>query len=193
MANFFHRIAAYFIDAVIVTVILGFITAGIANDTSELQNRVNELQLSMTTEEEITEEFVDEYAKLLYDIEKSNVLVTSLTISVYIAYFIIFQYMFNGQTLGKKILKIMVVNKDDSKASIWQFILRYLFIMNIFSGILHILLLYVFRYREYLMSYVVTMLFDTTFIFISVLFVLYRKDKRGLHDMMAQTKVIKEV
>ena len=105
----------------------------------------------------------------------------------------IFQYMNQGQTLGKKLFKIKVVEKESKKApTILSGFIRSLFILNIASGILNILFIYILNSKTYYIGYGITYIIETLFIIVTIFFVLYREDGRGLHDIMAKTTVIKE-
>ena len=192
MASFLERVGAYFIDAIIISFILTMINMGIPSD-SELTARMTELETKIMSNEVDREVIMEEYQNLVYDSQKSMVLSSSIGVAVYIVYFVVFQTMYNGQTFGKKLLKLKVVSLDDSSASMSQMFLRYLFIANIFSGVLNVVLLYVMSKHGYMVTYLLLEFFEFIFIITSLLFVLYRKDKRGAHDLMANTKVIKEV
>ena len=65
-------------------------------------------------------------------------------------------------------------------------------INSIFSGTLGIILLYILNKDNYYMGYSLISSIEMLFIFISALFILYRKDKLGLHDIIAKTEVIEE-
>lgn len=192
MASFLERVGAYFIDAIIISLILTMINMGIPTD-SELTARMTELETQIMSNEVDREVVMEEYQNLVYDSQKSMVLSSSIGVAIYIVYFVVFQTMYNGQTFGKKLLKLKVVSLDDTNASMSQMLLRYLFTASIFSGVLNIVLLYVMSKHAYMVTYLLLEVFEFIFIITSLLFVLYRKDKRGAHDLMANTKVIKEV
>ncbi len=194
MASFFDRVLAYLIDILLIGVFIFVINQGLPEtDNSELDQKMNEMVNQLMNEEITEDEFVGEYKVLLYNSQKKNVLSTSINVALYIAYFIIFQFMLGGQTIGKKVLHLRVVTGEDGKVSIWQMILRSLFMFSIVSGILYVVLLNVLSMESYINAYLLISILDLLFLIVSLLFILYRKDKRGLHDLMANTKVIKEV
>ena len=47
-------------------------------------------------------------------------------------------------------------------------------------------------FNYYIISYSTVLMLEAIFTLTSMMFVLYRKDRRGLHDMMSNTIVIKE-
>lgn len=91
---------------------------------------------------------------------------------VYLWYFSYFPYKNNGQTLGKKWLKMRIANLDGNNLSLGHFVARDIvkngtvFIATIFFG-------------NYGMLWLVTYLIALT------------KDRRALHDIIARTQVIK--
>lgn len=191
-ASFFKRVAAYFIDAMIVSIIASIISMGFSS--SEYNKSVEECELlteKYVAQEITSDEYLEEYGKLIYDMQKSSVVVSIVTISATIAYFIVFQYLNKGQTIGKKLLKLKV-KENGNNPSLRAIIIRTVMVNNIFSGTLGIILLYILNKDNYYMGYSLISSIEMLFIFISALFILYRKDKLGLHDIIAKTEVIEE-
>ena len=73
-----------------------------------------------------------------------------------------------------------------------QIILRSLFIYNVISMILSILLVYIIPKNNYFVGVSLITIIESIFIIITTIMVVYRKDKRGLHDIIGKTKVISE-
>lgn len=193
MVTFFERLGAYFVDVLIISLLLGIIGYGLPNNTEDTSKEMSNLDEKFVNKEISTEEYLTEYYGLLYETQSSSKLVNGISLMLSIAYFVIFQVLYNGQTLGKKLFKIKVVDEDKKPVSFWAMLVRYMFIMNILSSVFGILLLFIASKKVYIISYLVLVVLDFLFLIVTTLFVLYRKDKRGLHDLMAKTMVIKEV
>ena len=192
-ATFFERLGAYFIDMLVVSFIFSIICLGLGNNTSNTEKEMRELDDKLMKEEIKMDEYYDEYSQLLYYYQKENVLQSGISVALTIAYNVVFQYMNKGQSIGKKILKIQVVDKKTKKPiSILKGLLRSFIILSILSGTLLIIFLYIFNSKNYIISYSTVLMLEAIFTLTSVMFVLYRKDRRGLHDMMSNTIVIKE-
>ena len=192
-ATFFERLGAYFIDMLVVSFIFSIICLGLGNNTSNTEKEMRELDDKLMKEEIKMDEYYDEYSQLLYDYQKENVLQSGISVALTIAYYVVFQYMNKGQSIGKKLLKLQVVDKDTKKPiSILKGLLRSFIILSILSGTLLIIFLYIFNSKNYIMSYSAILMLEAIFTLTSMMFVLYRKDRRGLHDMMSNTIVIKE-
>ena len=90
----------------------------------------------------------------------------------------------------KKILKLQIIKNDNSEIKIKDIIIRSIFIYNILSLFLTGCFIKILNMKIYNNMYSVLVFIETIFIIITIFFILYRKDKRGLHDLMANTKVI---
>lgn len=192
-ATFFNRLGAYLIDTIIISLIFSLICLGFGNNESSSEKLMAELDNQLVEGTITPEVYLDEYSEVLYDYQKENILQSGISVALTIAYFVIFQYMNKGQTIGKKILKIKVVDKDTKEPiSILKGLLRSFIVLSILSGTLCILFLYILNKNNYLISYTTLLFLEGIFTLITTILVLYRKDGRGLHDMIANTIVIKE-
>ena len=192
-ATFFERLSSYLIDTLIVSLIFSLICLGFGNYTSEAEKAMLELENKMLENSITMEEYLVEYKDILYDYQKENVLQSGISVALTIAYFVVFQYMNKGQTIGKKILNIRVVDKKSKKSiSILKGLLRSFIVFSVVSGTCCILFLYMFNRDTYVISYSALLSLEAIFTIVTMILVLYKKDGRGLHDMMANTIVIKE-
>jgi len=192
-ATFFERLGAYILDMIIVSVIFSLISLGFGNYTSKTEQQMLELDDKLLENTITPEEYLDEYQALLYDYQKENVLQSGISVALTVAYYVVFQYMNKGQTLGKKLLHIQVVDKNTQKPiSILKGLLRSCIVLSILSGTLGIILLYILNQNSYFTSYLILLMIELIFTLVTVVLVLYKKDGRGLHDLIANTIVIKE-
>lgn len=192
-ATFFERIGAYLIDAILIGVIASLICTTIPNNTEDLTKEMEELSEKMTQNEITAQEYFEGYKELIYKQQKSNVLENTVNVILTLGYFVVFQYMNKGQTIGKKLLKIKVVDKDTEKpTTVLKGLLRSIFTLSIVSATLNILFIFIFNKDSYIIGYLITTMIELLFVFITIIFIVYRKDRRGLHDIMANTKVIRE-
>ena len=192
-ATFFERVGAYLLDTIIVSFIFSLICLGLGNYTSSTEKLMQELDDKLLEEKITPEEYLEEYQILIYDYQKENVLQSGISVALTIAYYVVFQYMNKGQTIGKKLLKIRVVDKDTEKPiSILKGLLRSFIVLSILSGTLSILFLYMLNKDIYFSIYSILLVLEGIFSLITIMLVLYKKDRRGLHDIMTNTIVIKE-
>lgn len=196
-ATFIQRFLAYVIDMILIILIVNII--GSAFNQKQLKELDKELNDKLNTVESVeqfyddsSEELLNELADIQYRIDKASAPVTAVNIIISIGYFIIFQYMNNGQTLGKKLFKIKVQSEKKEKLSLMQITVRSLLINVIAFNFINVLAVAFLSKDLYLaVNSIVT--FGQWIIFIaSVLLILYNKDKNGVHDMLAKTKVVNE-
>lgn len=201
------RITAYLIDLLLVTFLVTFLIGN--SYTNPFYNNTNEAYKEFSTiyneekknvdssnEKEIIEftKKVSPYYRTYY-IRKY--FASSLWMIILIVfYFGLFAYLNDGQTLGKKMFKVRVVNKDGKSAKFHQLVIR-----NVFGGLtllagnnlvllLNIVLPFIkdgftFTITSYIIS-LLGVILDVVFI---VLFI-FKKNGRTLDDLIGSTKVI---
>ena len=125
-----------------------------------------------------------------YKLLKYSLIPTIVNLMCIMLYFIVMQFYFGGQTLGKKILKLKVVSNNDKKLSIINFLIRSLVVNELFINILNVVFLLVLSKGNYLVYnkiiYVITYILEMAILFTIV----FDKHNRGLHDYISNTKVI---
>lgn len=194
MVTFFERLGAYFIDFLIVSLFLFVVGSGLPNNSQEINDEVLLLEEKYLNEEISLDVFLDESYELIYQQQKSMKLYNIVSVASMIAYFVVFQTLYNGQTFGKKLLKLKVVDNDSKKnIGMGRMFIRSLFTLNIFSYLINIILLLLVSKNMYVGGYLLAICLEYLFVFVTIIMILYRKDKRGLHDLMTRTCVVKEV
>ena len=159
-AGFWLRFTASFFDLIILTLPISILVYFL-NDTSPVVEASNYQEMIQYAQSGNTAALIEEYKKLLIELFSFS---TWDMISFFIFMFVavIFWKKFDGATPGKKILKIKVVDfKTFGEITNTQAITRS------------------FGYIP-----------ATLFFGIGILMVAFRKDKRGLHDLLAGTAVI---
>ncbi len=192
MASFFDRLGCYLLDVLLIFAISSVISVFIPSKGSDINKEITALTEKYTNGEVGTETFINEYQDLMYKYQKENYLSTVVSVGLNFIYFVVFAYFNKGQTIAKKLTNIKVVdNKTGERPKFWQMLVRNMFIYSLLSNIIILILLFTSK-NNFIYCYMLVGGFDLMFVMITVMFVLYRKDKRGLHDMMACTKVVKE-
>lgn len=193
-AYFFQRLAAYLIDIVLVSIVVSLITFPIPkNENLEKINQeiMNINQEYMEGEIEI-EEYINKSIGVSRDAAYENVWYTIVEITVIILYFIVFQFYNKGQTLGKKLLHIRVVKNNDTDLTMNDLIFRGLIFPAVLVDMLILgMTLFANDTVYFYTSNVLTVVQGLVLIAILIM-ICSRKDGRGLHDLVANTRVIME-
>lgn len=138
------------------------------------------------------EDYDSLYIEKNYDLAKMNTVNSVTAIILTIIYFVIIQYFTKGKTIGKKLLKYRVVSNDSNPVSINSLLLRSLIITDVIWASIRLYCLYTldaygYNNAAFYLNSIMYMI-----LFVSLLLVIYRKDKRALQDLFAGTKVIEE-
>lgn len=193
-ASFFKRLGAFIIDYFIVIFIISMITMGFSSSaTNNISKQASELISDYQNEKITAEEYTEEYSKLSYELQKSNISMNIVSITLYVGYFIIFATLNKGQTLGKKLFRIRVVNKENKDVKVWNMLVRSLLIYNLISAIFSVIFVNFLGVNTFTNIYMVIGYIEYFVMIVSFFMVTYKKDGRGLHDIIAGTNVIEEV
>lgn len=192
-ASFIKRLGAFIIDTILLSIIFSLVTISFTNNTNDINNELNKLLEQYENSEITIEEYNDKVIDLNYELQKDSFISNIVNVVLYVGYFVVFGYLNRGQTLGKKIVKIKVVNKDKDKPSILNMIIRSLFIYGICTLLFSIIFVNILEAVIFTTGYMIITYIEAIFMIIAFFMVLYKKDGRGLHDLMAGTCVIEEV
>lgn len=191
---FFTRLVAYILDVVLVSIVC----AGILYFLPENKNydkymkEYETIQTQYMEQELTTEEYVNKAMDVVYDIDYSNVLSMIVQVVLIILYFIVFQFYNKGQTFGKKLMKLRVVSTNDEPITLNQIAIRALIINSIFVNILIIgSIIFIGRDYYYYANSVIQGI-SMVLTLVTLIMILFRKDGKGLHDVIARTQVIHE-
>ena len=195
------RIMAFLLD-----ILLVFFLASLITSIHFINPYYKKYEASFKEYSEVTNNYLeekiseDEFLKLnyvnYYNVSRYSVPYNIAIVVILVLYFVVFQKFNNGQTIGKQIMKIKVVNNNDDKdISLLKYLLRslpiyYISIGSIIPLLLNSLMLLFIKGKVY---YIVSACINYIFVIIGIatlVVMLARKDKRGLHDIIASTKVI---
>ena len=143
----------------------------------EISNKINEDTQSLTKEYN-------------YKLGKISILDSIITLLTTLLYFGIIQYFLKGQTIGKKLLNLKVVSASKKEINVINYILRSLIINNVLLNTIGIIFLAYSSKKIYLKADSILSMLVSIVEAITIFLVMTREDKRGLHDLLFNTKVI---
>ena len=127
-----------------------------------------------------------------YKVEKNNILYFCLYVIAVILYFVGFNKYTGGQTLGKKLMRLKIVNNSDNEEDvpIWSYIVRMLIL---YQPINYLIKLIGIKFLDMNTYFDVTSNVSTIQSYLEMLVIvvaMIRVDGRGIHDILANTRVI---
>lgn len=191
---FFPRLVAYVIDIILVSIVCTGIMFLVPENENydKYMKEYEQIQTDYIESKIDAEEYFNKSMNVVYDIDYSNVIPMIIEVVLIILYFIVFQFYNKGQTFGKKLMKLRVISTNSDKLSLNQVTYRSLIINSIFVDILIIGSLLFLGRNYYYYASLVLQVISSIIIIATLIMILFRKDGRGLHDVISSTKVIQE-
>ncbi len=193
-AYFGQRLAAYIIDIVLVTMVTSIVmlVVPVSDNLEKVENELTEITEERLADKITDEEYIQKSMGPSHDIAYYNVSYTIVDLVAVILYFIVFQFYNNGQTLGKKVMKIRIVKTDGGPLTINDLIFRTFIVNALLANMITLgFTLFANDYVYFYVSMIIEFLQLLAIATIAIM-VMYRKDGRGLQDFVAHTKVIQE-
>ena len=191
-AMFSQRVLAFLIDLVLLSMICSLITMFVpVNDTAtklyEEQNRVLEGYVDGSVS---MEEYVNQMVDLGYDISRQTVIVSIVTIVISLLYYVVYPCYNNGQTFGKKLMKIRIKKTNDTELSMNDLLIRSMINNSILVNIITVALVLFLSKDLFLSTSSLLSSIQYLVLIISLIMIAFTKNAQGLHDKIAKTEVV---
>lgn len=192
-ASFIKRAVAQIIDMFIVSIIISIISMSFSTSRIEkLNDEVNNLMNDYVSGDIDSKEYITKYIDITYDINKASINTNLVYLVVCIGYFLIFQYLNKGATIGKKFMKIRIVNNDNTDITFLQMFIRTSIINEILPITMMFILVFLTSGISFFIGYSLISFIENIFVIICIFMILCRKDNLALHDIMSRSMVIEE-
>ena len=135
------------------------------------------------------EEYTNKFNYYYQQLQRESSFTYILDVIVTLLYVVLFQKYTNGQTLGKKIMRLKVVPLQDGQLTYKQLLIRNIFLFSILYHLLMVFTSFVVPEKYFVLSSDILYLMDY---FLSIAIVgtmFFNKQRRGLHDIIAKTRV----
>lgn len=191
-AHTLQRISAYVIDILIISFITVILTSWIPKSEAykNAVEKQNNLMEDLNKEDVNQSDYIDELYETRYIIEKENIIETSIIVVINLGYFVGFAFYNKGQSLGKKLMHIRVVSNSGKDVSYLQLFGRTMIIHGCFTSIISIIFLLFIKSNQYIYTVGLIGIIQSIITIIAIVMMIVRKDKRGLHDLICNTKVV---
>lgn len=192
-----QRLGAYIIDYIFILLLITLLgQIRFLNPTFDEYYKTYDESMEMinnTNEEDIFKLLEsEEYSLANYNLAKYSVSISIISIIVYLGYFVGFQKWNKNQTLGKKLFNIEVASIENTHVIWWQILFREIIIYNLIAEILYVILILFLNVNSYFMISNIILAISSLIFLINVILILFRKDGRGLHDLLAKTIVVEK-
>lgn len=192
-ALFIQRFLAFIIDVVLVSTIASCIVTPFMDSKSilKLNESANEVAEKFVNQEIDVDTYFSEVMNITYQMARKNGLLSIVSLFLEILYFVVYQFYQNGQTIGKKLLKIKVVSNDEHDLTMNQMIFRSLIINSILCEMIVVGFMVFASRSVYFCGVGIAEVLQYVVLLISAFMVMFSKSGCGLHDLIAHTKVIR--
>lgn len=192
--SFKRRLIAYIIDLALLSILVTLTLVIFPNDKKEIKqinNNINIITEDLLNDKIDNSQYLNMYAKYNYKLEKKQIKTNVLNLIYIIFLYILVPFFAGGQTIGKIVTKIKIVNEDNSDIQFNKLIIRSLFVNFLIYPIVTIPLIYLFSSKIYFILSLFLILIEFLLVLFTIFMVLYRHDRKGIHDILTKTKVIK--
>ena len=114
-ALFIQRLAAFIIDIFLISCVASLFSYPFLDNKSinSLTENATELIESYSKGDIDIDTYTSEVKGVTYELAKKQGVTSLITITLSVLYFVVYQYKKQGQTFGKKLLKIKVVSSEE--------------------------------------------------------------------------------
>ena len=192
-ALFVQRFIAFLLDIFILSSIASLISYPFLDTKSinKLNNESNELIEKYTAKEIDMNTYAVEVKNIGYQLSQKQGVVSLVTLFLSVLYFIVYQYYNNGQTVGKKLMKIRVSSSTNKEITMNSFIFRSLIINSILVDMISFAIVIFGNETAYFYGVAICGIIKYTLLLICGFMVMWSKSGMGLHDRIAHTTVVK--
>ena len=192
-ALFIQRFAAFILDVFIVSMIVSmlaypFLDLDSIEKLNESSTQIVEDYVSQKID---VNEYMSGSISVSYEMARKQGLLSLITIFLNILYFVVFQIKNDGQTIGKKLLKIKVSSRDGEELTMNQMIFRSLIINSILIDMVSFCLLLFTDEMVYFYGAGILSMIQFIIIVASGFMVMFSEKRQGIHDLIAHTDVVK--
>lgn len=192
-ALFSQRFVAFMIDLILVSFITSLVTAIIPTNSSidKLYDQQVKIVENYTNQKITMQEYVNQLVDINYDIAKQTGIITLISIAISLLYYVLYVYKNDGQSIGKKMMKIKIKKKDkDKELTMNDLLFRTMILQGTLVSIIGFCTILFLDKDTYLATNSLLNLIQYSILMISFFLVAFTKERQGLHDMVAKTEVV---
>lgn len=192
-ALFSQRFVAFMIDLILVSFITSLVTTIIPTNSSidKLYDQQVKIVENYTAGKITMQEYVNQLVDINYDIAKQTGIITLVSIAISLLYYVLYVYKNDGQSIGKKMMKIRIQKKDkDKELTMNDLLFRTMILQGTLVSIIGFCTILFLDKDTYLATNSLLNLIQYSILIISFFLIAFTKERQGLHDMVAKTEVV---
>ena len=193
--TFFKRLLAFILDILIVSLVVTLLSYipflnpnrdAYSEKYNELVNVYEQVEKNEISQEEYNEAAIP----ISYELYRLNIPTILVDIVCSLLYFGVLPFFMDGQTIGKRLFQLRVVSANDKPLNIVNYLLRAVVLRNILISLALLAVIYFMDASNYYNVYQNVNLVGYIIMYINLFMIVMRQDNRGLHDFIANTKVV---
>lgn len=193
--TFFKRLLAFILDILIVSLVVTLLSYipflnpnrdAYSEKYNELVNVYEQVEKNEISQEEYNEAAIP----ISYELYRLNIPTILVDIVCSLLYFGVLPFFMDGQTIGKRLFQLRVVSANDKPLNIVNYLLRAVVLRNILISLALLAVIYFMDASNYYNVYQNVNLVGYIIMYINLFMIVMRQDNRGLHDFVANTKVV---
>lgn len=159
--------------------------------TEEYESRCLSIISDYNDNKMTEEEYIVKMNDYYYQIERNSTFIYILDIVICLLYFVLFQGYTDGQTLGKKLMRIKVVSSDPShKCNYKMLFIRSIFLFSIIYNLISCISCYIVPVNSFTIFSNILYMLNNILQLIVASTIIFDVRRRGVHDLVAGTCVV---
>ena len=191
-ALFSQRFVAFMIDWFLVSALTTLVTTFIPTNGTidKLYDQQTKIIENYTSQKITMEEYVNQLVDISYDIAKQTGIATLVGIAISLLYYVLYVYKNDGQTIGKKMMKIKIKKKNDDQLTMNDLLFRTMILQGTLVSIIGFCTILFLDKDTYLATNSLLNLVQYSILLVSFFLIAFTKEKQGLHDKLVGTIVV---
>lgn len=187
------RMIAYMIDLLLITSILMILFSILPSDlkTQKVQTKIDQIGEEYASGEMNKMTYFMTLSSLEKNLDQNQALEIVIDSVLIVIYFIIVPYIWNGFTVGKRIMNLKIVSNENKKVHLMSLFMRAFIIDGLLASLLIIFGIYVIDESFYLSFVSILAILQLLSLIVSYFMIKYRRDLKGLDDILSHSKVVK--
>lgn len=185
------RLFAYLFDFLLLFFVVMLISVLLPKgNISALKNELEIIEQSYLFNTIDQQTYLNETSLIMSKMFKENVLSIMINIVFIILYFIVLPFINKGQTIGMKVLNIKIVNNKLETPSLNELVLRNIVTNGLGYLIIVLSIYYIIPKNIFFITISLLAIIQLLLVIISSFMIIYKKNRKGIQDLISNTKVI---